>query len=177
LPWPAVGEKVFFRRPNAIRLAHNKHSYYVDVMSEDIGILLSDAARLMRRSFDGRARALGVTRPQWRVLALLRRFDGCTQVTMADMMDVEPITLGRMIDRLQESGLVERRADPKDRRAWRLHLTPAGEEKITTLRPTALALFEDALAGLDAAQQSELQSMLGVICTNLTRKPLETAHG
>jgi DNA-binding MarR family transcriptional regulator len=146
-------------------------------MSDELGFLIGDSARLLRRSFDERARTMGVTRPQWRVLALLTRFDGCTQVTMADMLDVEPITLGRMIDRLQESGLVERRADPKDRRAWRLHLTPEGEEKMTALRPTARALFDDALAGLNEAQRTELEAMLNVIRSNLTRKPLETAHG
>lgn len=177
LPWLGAGEKPFFRLAHTFRLAYNKHSYYIDRMSDDLGFLLGDAARLLRRSFDERARAVGVTRPQWRVLALLKRFDGSTQVTMADMLDVEPITLGRMIDRLQESGLVERRADPKDRRAWRLHLTPLGESRITALRPTALALFEDALAGLDDAQRAQLESMLDTIRANLTRKPLETAHG
>ena len=131
-------------------LAHNKYSYYMEDMSDDVGFLLSDAARLLRRSFDERARVMGVTRPQWRVLALLKRFDGSTQVTVADMLDVEPITLGRMVDRLQDAGLVERRADPADRRSWRLHLTSEGEQKIEALRPTALALFDDALAGLDA---------------------------
>lgn len=158
-------------------LAYNKHSYYVQGMSDDLGFLLGDAARLLRRSFDERARILGVTRPQWRVLALLKRFDGSTQVTVADMLDVEPITLGRMVDRLQDAGLVERRADPADRRSWRLHLTPDGERKIEALRPTALALFDDALAGLDAAQRLELEAMLNVIRANLTRKPLEVPHG
>jgi DNA-binding MarR family transcriptional regulator len=158
-------------------LAYNKHSYYVQGMSDNLGFLLGDAARLLRRSFDERARIVGVTRPQWRVLALLKRFDGSTQVTVADMLDVEPITLGRMVDRLQDAGLVERRADPADRRSWRLHLTPDGEQKIEALRPTALALFDDALAGLDAAQRLELEAMLNVIRSNLTRKPLEVPHG
>jgi DNA-binding MarR family transcriptional regulator len=158
-------------------LAYNKHSYYIDGMSDDLGFLLGDAARLLRRAFDERARAMGVTRPQWRVLALLRRFDGSTQVTMADMLDVEPITLGRMVDRLQDAGLVERRADPNDRRAWRLHLTAKGESTIKDLQPTAYALFEDAVSGLDASKQAELESMLNVIRANLTRKPLEAANG
>ena len=158
-------------------LAYNKHSYYIDDVSDDIGFLLGDATRLLRRSFDERARMMGVTRPQWRVLALLKRFDGSTQVTMADMLDVEPITLGRMIDRLQDAGLVERRADPADRRTWRLHLTPEGEQRIEALRPTALALFDDALAVLDAAQRLELEAMLNVVRANLTRKPLEVSHG
>jgi DNA-binding MarR family transcriptional regulator len=108
---------------------------------------------------------------------LLKRFDGSTQVTVADMLDVEPITLGRMVDRLQDAALVERRADPADRRSWRLHLTPEGEQKIEALRPTALALFDDALAGLDSAQRVELEAMLNIIRANLTRKPLEVSHG
>ena len=160
-----------------IAVAYNKHSYYIESMSDDLGFLLGDAARLLRRAFDERARAAGVTRPQWRVLALLKRFDGSTQVALADMLDVEPITLGRMVDRLQDAGLVERRADPADRRAWRLHLTSLGEAKIIALRPTALALFDDALSGLDDAERIKLESMLNTIRANLTRKPLEAANG
>lgn len=158
-------------------VAHNKHSYYIDGMSDDLGFLLGDAARLLRRSFDERARAMGVTRPQWRVLALLKRFDGSTQVTIADMLEVEPITLGRMIDRLQDADLVERRADPKDRRAWRLHLTAKGRIKIKELEPTASAMFVDALQGISQAKQSELEDMLNIIRSNLTRKPMEAANG
>ncbi len=95
-------------------------------MSDDLGFLLGDAARLLRRSFDERARVSEVTRPQRRVLALLKRFDGSTQVNLADMLDVEPITLSKMVDRFQAAGLVERRADTSDRRMWRLHLTAEG---------------------------------------------------
>jgi DNA-binding MarR family transcriptional regulator len=169
--------KALFQSTIPISIAYNKHSYYVDGMSDDIGFLLGDAARLLRRSFDERARAIGVTRPQWRVLALLRRFDGSTQVTLADMLDVEPITLGRMVDRLQDAGLVERRADPNDRRAWRLHLTDAGHAKSKDLLPTASALLVDSLQGLSEAKQAELEEMLNIIRANLTRKPLEAANG
>lgn len=146
-------------------------------MTDDIGFLLGDAARLLRRSFDQRARAIGVTRPQWRVLALLKRFDGSTQTNLADMLDVEPITLGRMVDRLQDADLVERRADPKDRRAWRLHLTAKGRLKIKELQPTASAMFADALDGLNESKQAELETMLNIIRSNLTRKPVEAANG
>jgi DNA-binding MarR family transcriptional regulator len=170
-------EFFYFHALQSQFLAHNKYSYYIDSMSDDIGFLLGDAARLLRRSFDERARSLGVTRPQWRVLALLKRFDGSTQVNVADMLDVEPITLGRMVDRMQDAGLVERRADPADRRIWRLHLTAEGEQKNTALRPTALALFDDALAGLDPAQRLELEAMLNIIRANLTRRPLEASNG
>jgi DNA-binding MarR family transcriptional regulator len=146
-------------------------------MSDDLGFVLGDAARLLRRSFDERARAMGVTRPQWRVLALLKRFDGSTQVTIADMLEVEPITLGRMIDRLQDAELVERRADPKDRRAWRLHLTAKGLAKIKELQPTASAMFVDALQGISEDKQADLEDMLNIIRSNLTRKPMEAANG
>ena len=146
-------------------------------MSDDLGFLMSDAARLLRRSFDERARGKNVTRPQWRVLALLRRFNGSTQVALADMLDVEPITMARMIDRLQEAKLIERRADPADRRAWRVHLTEEGEEKIRELKPLAKDLFEDALCGLSLKQQTELEAMLNIIRGNLTRHPLAVANG
>jgi DNA-binding MarR family transcriptional regulator len=146
-------------------------------MSEDLGFLIGDTARLMRRAFDERVRTKGITRPQWRVLGLLSRFGGSTQVALAEMMDVEPITLGRMIDRLQEAELVERRADPADRRAWRVHLTPKGERNLDELRPTAISLFEDAVSGLNVAQQAELETMLNIMRSNLTRKPVEAANG
>lgn len=146
-------------------------------MSEDLGFLIGDTARLMRRSFDERVRTQGMTRAQWRVLGLLLRFGGSTQVTLAEMMDVEPITAARMIDRLQEAGLVERRADPADRRAWRIHLTEKGESKLEELRPTALSLYDDAVSGLNQTQQAELETMLNIIRSNLTRKSAETTHG
>lgn len=146
-------------------------------MSEDLGFLIGDTARLMRRAFDERVRNKGITRPQWRVLGMLHRFGGSTQVTLAEMMDVEPITLGRMIDRLQDAQLVERRADPADRRAWRIHLTPVGEARLEDLKPLATELFADAVSGLDTAQQAELESMLETIRLNLTRKAPEAANG
>ncbi len=149
----------------------------MDDMSDDLGFLIGDTSRLLRRSFDERARSKRVTRPQWRVLGLLKRFDGSTQVALADMLDVEPITMGRMIDRLQEAGLIERRPDPADRRAWRVHLTVAGQSKITELAPLALEMFEEALVGLSQKQQSELEDMLNIIRANLTRQPLEVANG
>lgn len=146
-------------------------------MSEDLGFLIGDTGRLLRRAFDERVRTKGITRPQWRVLGLLNRFGGSTQVTLAEMMDVEPITLGRMIDRLQDARLVERRADPADRRAWRVHLTPAGEDRLVELKPLANDLFDDAVAGLTDSQQSQLEAMLNVMRANLVRKPAEVVNG
>ena len=146
-------------------------------MSEDLGFLIGDTARLMRRAFDERVRNKGITRPQWRVLGLLNRFGGSTQVTLAEMMDVEPIALGRMIDRMQDAGLVERRADPNDRRAWRIHLTPTGKSRLDDLKPLATELFADAVSGLTDKQQADLEAMLDIIRLNLTRKSPESANG
>jgi MarR family transcriptional regulator for hemolysin len=93
-----------------------------DQQVESLGILLSDISRIMRKRFDRRARELGLTRAQWRVLSRLRMHQGINQTTLADLIEIEPITLARHIDRLQEKGWVERRSDPNDRRAWLLYL-------------------------------------------------------
>lgn len=137
-------------------------------MSDSLGFLLSDVTRLLRRSFDARARAIGVTRPQWRVLTALARHEGCQQAQLADVLDVEPITLSRMIDRLQTAELVERRADQADRRAWRLHLTPRAMTLVDELRTLAEALFDDALAGIDATRRDALIATLDDVRANLS---------
>src|ERR1700742_2035053 len=93
----------------------------------DLLIVLHDVARLMRTRFDQRARARGMTRAQWIILARLERQPGLSQNEMAAICEVEPITVGRLIDRLEARGLVERRNDPTDRRIRRLHLLPAAK--------------------------------------------------
>lgn len=139
-------------------------------MEENIGTMLAQVSRLMRRSFDVRVRTIGVTRPQWQVLTLLRLHEGINQGGLADLLEVEPITLGRMIDRLQDASLVERRPDPADRRAWRLHLTDKGNGLLDELRPHALETYEQALEGIDPAERDALMATLGRIRANLSRK-------
>jgi DNA-binding MarR family transcriptional regulator len=90
----------------------------------DLLFLLHDVARLMRVDADKRARAHGMTRAQWGILIWLEREPGLSQKELAEMLEVEPITVARLIDRLETRGMVERRPDPKDRRIWRLHLCP-----------------------------------------------------
>ncbi len=136
----------------------------------NIGAMISQVARLLRRSFDERARGIGVTRPQWQVLSLLGQHEGINQGGLAEILEVEPITLGRMIDRLQDAELVERRADPADRRAWRLHITPKGHALLITLYPYAHETFEMALEGVDAADRAALMVTLDRIRGNLSRK-------
>lgn len=136
-------------------------------MDENIGSMLAQVSRLFRRRFDERARSIGVTRPQWQVLSLLRHYAGSNQGTLADLLEVEPISLGRMIDRLQEAGLVERRADPSDRRAWRLFLTEKGDALVEQLRPCASETFDLALDGISDEDQATLMALLGRMRANL----------
>jgi DNA-binding MarR family transcriptional regulator len=147
-------------------------------MSDHNEFLFPDIGRLLRRAFDERARAIGVTRPQWRVLLALSRREGINQGGLADILEVEPITLCRMVDRLQDAGLVERRADPADRRAWLLFLTEKAHPILTDLRDIGGEIFGQAMDGLSGAEQDTLNALLNRIRNNLSRRPTEsTAHG
>lgn len=146
---------------------------------ENLGSMLADTSRLLRRSFDGRARDIGVTRAQWQVLTTLLRHEGVNQGGLAELLDVEAITVCRMVDRLQEAALVERRADPADRRSWRLFLTPRAHELLAQLRPLAEALIDEALTGIDDGERDRLRDLLDKIRDNLSRRPVEAlvSHG
>jgi len=148
-------------------------------MSDSLGFLISDVSRLMRRRFDERARLIGVTRAQWRTLTTLARHEGINQGRLADLLEVEPITLCRMIDRLEEAELVERRRDPADRRAWLIFLTTKAHPLLAQLRGLADGMIEGALQGLDDTRRAALMETLGVIRTNLntTIESDEARHG
>jgi DNA-binding MarR family transcriptional regulator len=140
-----------------------------------IGFLLHDVSRLMRKRFDRRARALGLTRAQWRVLAHLAPRQGINQTALADILEIENITLGRHIDRLQETGWVERRPDPADRRAWRLYLADKARPILDRMDAIAGMTHDDALAGLPAAERERLRTVLLAVKTNLLAR--EAANG
>ena len=99
-----------------------------------LGFLLHDVARLLRKRFEQNARGSGLTRSQWQVLAYLAQNEGINQSGLADLLEIEPITLGRIVDKLQTLALIERHPHPSDRRVWLLHLTPAARSKLTQLR-------------------------------------------
>jgi len=128
---------------------------------------IAETAHAMRRSFDRRAAALGVTRAQWKVLFRLTREPGLRQVELADKLDVEPITLSRIIDRLAEAGLVERTPDPADRRAWRLQVTETAQPLIKKLRKLAEGLVDDAFKGLSSDELEVMRINLMRIRDNL----------
>lgn len=139
-------------------------------MSENIGFLLNDTARLFRRAFNLRARDSGMTALQWRLLVYLRRNQGIRQGPLAELIEVEPITLSRMLDRLTQAGLVERRADPADRRAWRLFLAPEAEQRLEAFRETAMLLVNEATEGMSEADIDQLATLVEKMRLNLTRR-------
>lgn len=139
-------------------------------MDENIAMLMAQVSRLMRRAFDEKARQIGMTRPQWQVISILSVNEGINQGGLAEILEVEPITLGRMIDRLQEAALVERRPDPADRRAWRLHLTDKAQELLEQLRPLANETMEAAQEGLTETERRTLVQAMKAMRANLSRK-------
>ena len=148
-------------------------------MTETLGFLMSDVSRLMRRRFDERARRSGATGAQWRALKLLERHEGINQGKLAELLEVEPITLCRMVDRLEDSGLAERRRDPADRRAWQIYLTDKARPVLDDLHNVAGSMIEDALDGLSSQQRDDLIDALNTIRSNLTNTPesKEAANG
>ncbi len=130
-------------------------------------ILLNDVARVMRTRFDQRARTRGMTRAQWVILARLSRQPGLSQNEMAAICEVEPITVGRLIDRLEARGFVERRADPTDRRIRRLHLLPAAQPVLDEISHYREELSEAILSGLDVHKRELLVDALLQIKNNL----------
>lgn len=132
-----------------------------------VGLLLHDAARSMRHAFDARARKLGTTRAQWRTLLYVARNQGATQSELADAMDVERISAGRMVDRLVEAGLIERRADPADRRVWRLHLLPAAHDLVDRLTELGREIERQALDALPPAERDQFLDQLSRLGASL----------
>lgn len=130
--------------------------------------LLSDTARLLRKAFDGRVRQLGMTSPQARLLLIVSHKEGENQAFYADRLEVEPISLCRMVDRMVEAGRLERRPDPADRRAWRVFLTAAGHEIIDQVHHCLNGLEDEMLRDLDTAQRQNLTTALETIRINLT---------
>ena len=128
---------------------------------------IAETAHALRRSFDRRVAPLGVTRAQWRALAWIARAPGLRQVELADHLDIEPITLCRIVDRLDEAGLVERRRDPDDRRAWRLHLTPKGVPLVEKLRALAGELAKEAFDGVPPEFVDILREALARVRDNI----------
>jgi len=150
-------------------------------LSRNFGFILHDVARLLRTTFDRRVRELGLTRSQWWVLNHLFRNNGVTQSELAELLEVEKPTLGRLLDRLEQKGWVRREADANDRRAKRVFLTQEVEPAIKAMRTAAAEMRRDAVAGLSAEQQERFVDSLLTIKANLSRSdngvPLNGSRG
>jgi DNA-binding MarR family transcriptional regulator len=142
---------------------------------ETLPFEIGETAHALRKAFDRRAVGMGVTRAQWKVLFKLTRLPGLRQIELADMLDIEPITLSRIIDRLEEAGLVERAADPADRRAWRLHVTAKAQPLIEKLRAVADDMAVEAFGGIDSKDIEMVRQVLARIRENLCGAPMNRA--
>ncbi len=136
-------------------------------VTREIAVNIMDVARMLRTYADQRARQFGISRAQWVVLIRLDRSEGLKQSELAEILDLQPISLTRLLDRLAENGLIERRADPNDRRANRLYLTPAARPLIEQLGKLGLDMMGTVLDGLDGKANERLLRDLTLMKDNL----------
>jgi len=151
-------------------------------MNREFAFILNDVARMLRTYADHKAGQLGITRAQWVLLARLERFEGLKQSELAEMLDLQPITVTRLLDRLCDNGLIERRADPTDRRAKRLFLTPAAKPLLEQLADLGEQLMTTALHGVERDSVERMIGQLATVKENLRhaiqqRTPAGTAVG
>lgn len=139
-------------------------------MSDPIAFAMNDAARLFRSRFDARIKRLRVTGPQWRVLVTVARNPGITQRAASELLEVEPITLSRKVDLLEQAKLIERRAVAGDRRARALHLTDHAAPLVEAMRAEAMALLGEALDGFSEAEQAAFSDYVERFRANLSSR-------
>ena len=147
----------------------------------EFAFLISDVARLLRNHADQRARQFGMTRAQWAVLARLESNEGLKQSELAEMLDLQPITLTRLVDRLCANGLIERRADPDDRRAKRLYLTAQARPLMDRLAELGQDMMKTVLEGFDLATVERMilelahtkENLKGAIANRVVEKPAD----
>jgi MarR family transcriptional regulator, transcriptional regulator for hemolysin len=136
-------------------------------LNREFAFMLNDVARMLRTYADHKAAQFGITRAQWVVLVRLDRSEGLKQSELAEMLELQPISLTRLLDKLCDSDLIERRADPVDRRAKRLFLTPAARPLLEKLGELGEGLMATALAGVEAESIERMVTQLGIVKENL----------
>ncbi len=139
------------------------------VTSADLGFVLSETARLMRRNFNRQVQQLNLTQAQWQILVLLARNEGMRQIQLAEALELQPISIARLIDRMQAAGWVERRPDPDDRRAVQLYLTEQANPILDQMRQHSAFMHAQALEGLSPAEQTRLVQLLIHVRDNLSK--------
>jgi len=138
-------------------------------LNREFAFILNDVARLLRTYADHRAAQFGITRAQWVVLVRLQRSEGLNQSELAEILDLQPITLTRLLDKLCDSGLIERRPDPADRRAKRLFLTAAARPLLERLAVLGEETMANTLAGVESEGVEQMVSKLAIVKDNLRR--------
>lgn len=136
-------------------------------LNREFAFTLNDVARMLRTYADHKAAQFGITRAQWVVLVRLDRSEGLKQSELAEVLDLQPISLTRLLDKLAECGLIERRPDPVDRRAKRLFLTPAARPLLEKLGNLGEDLMTTALAGVEPDSVERMIAQLGIVKENL----------
>ena len=147
----------------------------MDDLDRNLGFLLHDVARLMRKRFEQNARGLGLTRSQCSVLAHLARHDGIQQGTLAEILEVEPITLTRLVDRLEAMGLVTRQSHPTDRRIRLLRLTEAARPKLADIFAIGALTRGEATEGVSEEDRERLFEILSSMKANLIARSAATS--
>jgi MarR family transcriptional regulator, transcriptional regulator for hemolysin len=140
----------------------------MEVNSPTLCFLLHDVARLSKKRLEQLFRGSGLTRSQWQVLAYLAQNEGINQKGLAELLEIEPITLGRIVDKLEAMGLVERHPHPADRRTWLLHLMPAARPKLEQVREPGEIIRREALADVSEDDRQRLLKTLQALKANLT---------
>ncbi len=141
-----------------------------------LGFLLLDAARVLRRRFERESRDIPMTTAQLQIVVRLKHHDGMTQTELASLLDIEPMTLSRHVDRMETAGLVERRACPSDRRARRIYVTDKARALIEPMRARAVAVYEEAQTGLTPEERAALIAGLNTVIANLSADHAEEAE-
>jgi DNA-binding MarR family transcriptional regulator len=149
-------------------------------LTSTLSFMIGDVTRLYRREFDRRAAPLGLTRVQWRALRRIERFEGLTQIKLAEDLELAPIAVGRVLDRLEKARFIERRPDPADRRCWRLHLAPGSAQVMAEVDRIANDLREEVFAGIAQADLEATERVLATlksrfICPNKPSPPVDDA--
>jgi MarR family transcriptional regulator for hemolysin len=141
----------------------------MEVNPPTLSFLLHDVARLLKKRLEQHSRGSGLTRSQWQILAYLAQNEGISQKGLAELLDIEAITLGRIVDKLEAQRLIKRNPHPADRRRWLLHLMPAARSRLHQASEYGDATRREALAGVSEEDRQHLLKMLQALKENLTQ--------
>lgn len=132
-----------------------------------LGFLIHDVQRLMRKRFEARASGVGLSSAQWRLLVRVAKEEGVAQARLAELLEIEPISVSRLVDRMEESGWIERRADAADRRVRMIFPTPKAREAYAQIKSLAGEVYEESLTGVSADDRRVLIGALEAMAENL----------